>query len=137
MPEDPDVVNVFVGPWPGGNLAASIGMRLTATSHDMPPVAQVSTGDDGDFVPAVPIDLAIAFENWIKPVPVERNVFPGMAEQLGKLAALEFKHPLRRPELAFHKHIENFLLQLAHKENSRTKRCCLPPAFRGISETFL
>jgi hypothetical protein len=68
---------------------------------------------------------------------VEGNIFPGMEKQLRELCALKCQHDFGWPELAFHQHPENFPLRLIHQANSRTKRCCLPPALRGISLTFL
>jgi len=103
--------------------------RQLCRQHLMPPVAQVGAGDDGDFVPAVPIDLAIAFENRIKPGLVERHVCPGVAEQLGKLAALILQHYGGRPVLAFHQHFKDALAECRgciHALNLNYKTCLLP-----------
>ncbi len=105
--------------------------------HAFAVVYEVVAFQNWQLVPAVPIDFAILRENRIKASFVEWNVLPGMLQQLGKLTALEGEHLLRQPILAFYQHIENFFLHFAHQANSRTKRCCLPPALRGISASLL
>jgi hypothetical protein len=74
-------------------------------------LAQVGAGDDRDFMPAVPIDIAIPFENYVKPGFIEWHGCLGVPEQLCELAALKFKHLFRRPILAFHQHFINALAE--------------------------
>ena len=92
-------------------------------------LAKIGAGDEGDFVPAVPINLAICFENSIKPGFIEWHGCFRVPEQLCKLAALEFKHPLRRPELAFHQHfVDAFpeVRRVVHASSLNYKTCLLP-----------
>ena len=71
--------------------------------------AEIGAGDDWDFVPAVPINLAAFLEYRIKPRFVEWHCCLCMVKQLRKLAALEFKHLFGRPVLTFHQHFVNAL----------------------------
>jgi hypothetical protein len=77
------------------------------------PVAEISAGDDGDFLPAVPINIAIFLEHRIKTGLVEGDIFPGMEKQLRELTALKCQHGFRRPELTFHKHFIDTLFEQA------------------------
>ena len=83
------------------------------------PVAQISSGDDGDFVPAVPIDRTIFFEQEIKTGLVEGEIFPGVKKQLDELAVLKCPHGFRRPELAFHKHFKDALFEQVCSAHAR------------------
>ena len=110
-----------------------VARRQCGREHLVAPVTQIRAGDDGDFMPAVPVNVAIAAENRIKTVLVEWHLGPGVMQELAELTALIRKNLVRGPILAYHKHIEDLLLESAHKENSRTIRCCLPPELKGIS----
>ena len=57
--------------------------------------------DDWNFMPAVPVDIAIGTENRIKAGLVKWHVGLGMCEQLLELVALKRKHSLRQANTGF------------------------------------
>ena len=65
-------------------------------------IMQILPGEDGDFLPAVPVNFASPGENGVEPGLVEWDFFSCMCKELRKLAALIFKDLPSRPVLAFH-----------------------------------
>ena len=82
-------------------LGGAVAGRKFPASNSVRLLAEIGTGDNGNFVPAVPINITIFFEQGIKAGFVEWHSCPRMAEQLRKLAALKFKHLLRAANTGF------------------------------------
>ncbi|MDP1702425.1 MAG: hypothetical protein Q8L53_15890 [Aestuariivirga sp.] len=96
--------------------------RQLGGQHTVAFLNKMTAFSDWNFLPAIPINLTIRHKNGIKAGFVEWDVLLCVPEQVCKLIALEREHLIWRPELAFHKHIEDFFSKNFHAGISQTMR---------------
>ena len=101
---------------PGGSRTPmvagfAVAQRHGRGQHAIAMIKQVLPGQDGDFLPAVPVNFTSPGENRVQPRLIERDVFSCVFKELRKLAALVFKELLGRPVLAFEQHFVEIFFQ--------------------------